>query len=115
MFFRASAFQQKFHLPCEDGELRAHLTSEPVCPVAADPTKHAHTGKGSISMADLAGDVKVCVSCARVCLDRWFNSVEVPHSLASSCLVVMGPEWNKHSLNRCTVCHPEAQVLVKAN
>lgn len=61
VFFRASAFQQKLHLPCEDGELRTHRTSEPVCPVAADPTKHAHTGKGSISMADLPGDVK-CVS-----------------------------------------------------
>lgn len=67
VFFRASAFQQKLHLPCEDGELRAHRTSEPVCPVAADPTKHAHTGKGSISMADLSGDVKCMrVMCACV-------------------------------------------------
>lgn len=58
MCFRASGFQQKLHLPCEDGELRTHRTSEPVCPVTADSTKHAHAGQALMLTADLADDVE---------------------------------------------------------
>lgn len=42
---RATAIQQEFLFPCENGELCTHSTSKPVCAVAADPAKCAHTGE----------------------------------------------------------------------